>query len=73
MTKMTLFRARVPKRRLERAKKILSKAGLTPEHAFNLLLEELDRRQALPFDVTTNPTLSAEKQAAVWARTFDSY
>jgi addiction module RelB/DinJ family antitoxin len=48
----TLFRARVPAKRLKRAEKILSGLGLKPSDAFNILLAQIELRQGLPFAVT---------------------
>jgi addiction module RelB/DinJ family antitoxin len=74
-TKTTLFRARVPKARLQRAENILARMGLKPGDAFNLLLAQVELRKALPFEVTTNPgnLLTPQEQAAVWNKAFDAY
>jgi addiction module RelB/DinJ family antitoxin len=74
-TKTTLFRARVPKARLERAERILAKLGLKPGDAFNMLLAQVELREALPFAVTTNPgnLLTADEQAAAWTQALDAY
>lgn len=73
--KTTLFRARVPKDRLARAEKILARMGLKPGDAFNLLLAQVELREALPFAVTTNPgqLLTADEQAAAWTEALDAY
>lgn len=70
-----LLRARVPARRLKRAEKVLEKLGLNPGDAVNMLLAQIELRQALPFDVTTNPKplFSAEEQAEEWTKAFGSY
>jgi addiction module RelB/DinJ family antitoxin len=70
-----LFRTRVPKARLHRAEKILSRLGLKPGEAFNMLLAQVELREALPFAVTARPgpVLTAEEQAAVWNDSLGAY
>ncbi|MEI6653808.1 MAG: type II toxin-antitoxin system RelB/DinJ family antitoxin [Verrucomicrobiota bacterium] len=60
-----LFRARVPAARLRKAEKILSRLGMKPGDAFNMLLAQIELRQCLPFEVTTHPPaiLTTEQQA----------
>ena len=74
-TKTTLFRARVPKDRLQRAEKVLAKMGLKPGDAFNMLLAQIELREALPFAVTINPgnLLTSDEQAAAWNQALDAY
>ncbi len=71
----TLFRARVPTARLRRAERILARMGLKPGDAFNLLLAQVELREALPFAVTTRPKnlLTADEQAAAWTKALDAY
>ena len=71
----TIFRTRVPARRLQRAEKILQKLGLTPADAVSMLLAQIEIRQGLPFEVSTRPKtlLSAEEQAAGWTEAFGAY
>ena len=71
----TLFRARVPARRLKRAAKILDRLGIKPGDAFNMLLAQIELRKGLPFDLTTqtSPVLSADEQAAAWTGTLGAY
>jgi addiction module RelB/DinJ family antitoxin len=71
----TIFRARVPARRLQRAEKILRKLGLRPADAVNILLAQIEIRQGLPFEVSTQPKplLSAGEQAAQWTKAFGAY
>jgi addiction module RelB/DinJ family antitoxin len=66
---------RVPARRLRRAEKILSKLGLTPGDAVNMLLAQIEIRQGLPFEVSTGKgsLLSAEEQAEVWTEALGAY
>jgi addiction module RelB/DinJ family antitoxin len=65
--KTTLFRARVPSRRLKRAEKILENLGLKPGEAFNMLLAQIELRRGLPFPVTTRGgLLTAEEQGQEW-------
>jgi addiction module RelB/DinJ family antitoxin len=70
-----ILRTKVPARRLQRAQKILRKLGLTPADAVNMLLAQIEIRQALPFAVSTQatPLLSAEEQATVWTEAYGAY
>ena len=70
-----LFRARVPKRRLQRAEKVLARLGLKPGDAFNMFLAQIELQEAVPFAVTTRPVslLSAEQQARAWTDAFGAY
>ncbi len=71
----SLFRARVPAARLRKAEKILSRLGMKPGDAFNMLLAQIELRQGLPFEVTTRPSviLTAEQQAAEWQEAYGAY
>lgn len=71
----TLFRARVPSRRLKNAEKILGQLGMKPGDAFNILLAQIELRKGLPFEVTMQaaPMLSSEAQAAVWTEALGDY
>lgn len=71
----SLFRARVPADRLRKAEKILARLGMKPGDAFNMLLAQIELREALPFEVTTQPPelLSAERQAAEWQEVLGAY
>ena len=71
----TVFRARVPARRLQRAGKILGKLGLKPADAVNLLLAQIEIRQGLPFEISPrpDPLLTAGEQAAAWTKAFGAY
>jgi addiction module RelB/DinJ family antitoxin len=75
MANTILFRARVPKDRLKRAEKVLAKMGLKPGEAFNMLLAQVELREALPFSVTTHPgqLLTSDEQAAAWTQALDAY
>ena len=70
-----LFRTRVPARRLRKAEQILDRLGLKPGDAFNMLLAQIEMREALPFEVTTRPPelLSAERQATEWQEVLGAY
>ena len=70
-----VVRTLVPARRLQRAERILHKLGLTPGDAVNMLLAQIEIRQGLPFEVTTQPKalLSAEEQAVAWTEAFGAY
>jgi addiction module RelB/DinJ family antitoxin len=72
----TLFRARVPAARLRKAEEILSRLGMKPGDALNMLLAQIELREALPFEVTTHcpPTLlTADQQGTEWNNAFGSY
>lgn len=71
----TLFRARVPAARLRKAEKILSRLGMKPGDALNMLLAQIEIREALPFEVTTHPSilLAPEQQAENWNGAFGPY
>jgi addiction module RelB/DinJ family antitoxin len=76
MAKSTvLFRARVPKARLKRAEKVLSRMGLKPGDAFNMLLAQIELREGLPFHVTARPpqVLTAGEQADAWNNALGAY
>jgi DNA-damage-inducible protein J len=72
---ITVFRTQVPRRRLQRADKILHKLGLSTAEAVNMLLAQIEIRQGLPFEVrlTSKPLLSADEQAAEWTEAFGAY
>ena len=71
----TLFQTRVPKDRLKRAEKILSKIGLKPGDAFNMLLAQVELHEGLPFAVTANPgrILTSGEQANAWSEALGVY
>jgi len=71
----TLFRARVPTERLKRVEEILSRLGLKPGDAFNMLLAQVELREGLPFPVAFHPerVLTADEQAAAWNESFGAY
>ena len=71
----TLFRARVPAARLRNAEKILNRLGLKPGDALNMLLAQIELRQALPFEVTTHPPvlLTGEQQGDAWNQALGAY
>lgn len=72
--KTTLFRARVPIKRLKKAEKILGDLGLKPGEAFNMLLAQIELRRGLPFAVTTKPgLLNAEEQGQEWNEALGPY
>jgi len=70
-----VVRTRVPARRLQRAEKILHKLGLTPADAVNMLMAQIEIREGLPFEISTQPKalLSAEEQATAWTEAFGAY
>jgi len=71
----TLFRARVPTARLRKAEEILSRLGMKPSDALNMLLAQIELREALPFEVTTHSRtlLTADQQGTEWNNAFGSY
>jgi addiction module RelB/DinJ family antitoxin len=71
----TLFRARVPAARLRKAEKILSRLGMKPGDALNMLLAQIELREALPFEVTTHPAalMTPEQQAGQWKEALGAY
>lgn len=70
-----VVRTRVPVKRLQRAEKILHKLGLTPSDAVNMLLAQIEIRQGLPFEVSTQakPLLTSDEQATAWMEAFGAY
>ena len=71
----TLFRSRVPAKRLRKVEKILAQLGMKPGDAFNMLLAQIELREGLPFEVTTRPPviLTAEQQATEWQEALGAY
>lgn len=71
----SLFRVRVPEKRLRKAEKILARLGMKPGDAFNMLLAQIELREGLPFEVTTRPpvVLEPEQQAAEWQEALGAY
>jgi addiction module RelB/DinJ family antitoxin len=74
-TPTTLFRARVPKARLQRAEKILARLGIKPTDAVNMLLAQIEMRQDMPFAVTAHPKplLTPDEQATAWNQSLGEY
>jgi addiction module RelB/DinJ family antitoxin len=70
-----LFRARVPQKRLRNAEKVLSRLGLKPSDAFNMLLAQIELKESVPFMLTTHnePLLTAQEQAVEWAKSLGEY
>lgn len=71
----SLFRARVPAKRLRKAEEILARLGMKPGDAFNMLLAQIELREGLPFEVTTRPAvvLNSDQQAAEWQDALGAY
>jgi addiction module RelB/DinJ family antitoxin len=72
----TLFRARVPRKRLKKVEKILAELGLKPGDAFNMLLAQIELQDGLPFDIRNkkqSPIFSAEEQSAEWTKALGEY
>jgi len=70
-----LFRARVPRKRLKNSEKVLSRLGLKPGDAFNMLLAQIILKESVPFSLTTRsgPLLTAQEQAGEWAKNLGEY
>jgi antitoxin component of RelBE/YafQ-DinJ toxin-antitoxin module len=70
-----LFRARVSRNRLRRVEKVLSRLGLKPGDAFNMLLAQIELREAVPFPITARPgsLLTSEEQAGAWTKALGAY
>jgi len=75
MSDTILFRTRVPTERLQKAELILKKMGLKPGDAFNMLLAQIELREALPFEVTAKPgsVLTSDEQAKAWTEAYGAY
>ncbi len=73
--KTTLVRARVPFKRLQKAERILSKLGMKPSDAINMLMAQVELYQGLPFNVSLHkePLLSADGQAEAWTEALGEY
>jgi addiction module RelB/DinJ family antitoxin len=70
-----LFRARVPRKRLRHAEKVLSRLGLKPGDAFNMLLAQIELRESVPFSLTTrhDSLLTAQEQGTEWTKALGEY
>jgi addiction module RelB/DinJ family antitoxin len=70
-----LFRARVPRKRLKNAEKVLSRLGLKPGDAFNMLLAQIELKESVPFSLTTRggSLLTAQEQAGEWTKALGEY
>jgi antitoxin component of RelBE/YafQ-DinJ toxin-antitoxin module len=51
----TLFRARVPAKRLKNVEKVFRRIGLTPGEAVNAFLAQVEINRGLPFPVRADP------------------
>ena len=74
-TETTLFRTRVPARRLKKVEKILGQLGMKPGDAVNMLLAQIELREGMPFEVSmkSGPLLSAEEQGEAWTNALGKY
>jgi addiction module RelB/DinJ family antitoxin len=74
-SKTTLFRVRVPVRRLKNAARVLEQLGLKPGDAFNILLAQIELHKGLPFPLTTTTVgpICPEEQAQTWTNAFGPY
>ncbi len=75
MAGSTLFRARVPTERLKRAEKVFARLGMKPGDAFNIFLAQVERRNDLPFAVTTTVArlVTTEEQGKTWENGLGEY
>lgn len=75
MEATTVFRTKVPARRLKSAEAILARLGMDPGHAFNMLLAQIVRQKGLPFPVrlSDEPLLNAEAQGQAWEEAFGAW
>lgn len=55
MSQTAIFRAKVPNARIEKAKAVLQKLGLSTGEAFNLTLAQIEIHKVLPFAVSLQP------------------
>jgi addiction module RelB/DinJ family antitoxin len=71
----TLFRTRVPARRLKKVEKILGQLGMKTGDAVNMLLAQIELREGLPFDVSMKKEhlLSSEEQGEAWTNALGKY
>ena len=60
---------------LKHAEEILARLGLKPGDAFNMLLAQIELREAVPFTLSTrdNSVLAVQEQAAEWTKAFGEY
>ena len=75
MNDSTLFRARVPSRRLKRAEKVFARLGMKTSDAFNIFLAQVELRNDMPFAITTSPErlLTTEQQGKQWEDALGEY
>lgn len=74
MSATTLFRTRVPTKRLRNAEKILSKLGMKPGDAFNIFLAQVEIRKDFPLSISTHGRLlSTEAQGKKWEDVLGAY
>ena len=76
METTTLFRARVPAKRLRRAERVFGRLGMRAGDAFNLFLAQVELRGDLPFVVTTKteePLMKTVAQGKVWEEALGEY
>lgn len=71
----TLFRARVDAVHLEKARRVLSRLGMTPGDAVNVFFAQVALRKDLPFVVTANPQRlqSDQEQLKAWEDALGEY
>ena len=74
MSQTTLFRARVPAKRLKNAEAIFASLGMKTSDAFNVFLAQVEIRKDMPFPITTQPSLlSTAQQAKHWEDALGEY
>jgi len=54
---------------------VLSRLGLKPSDAFNMLLAQIELKESVPFTLTTRsePLLTAQEQAGEWTKALGKY
>ena len=65
----------MPQKRLRNAEKVLSRLGLKPSDAFNMLLAQIELKESVPFNLTTRSEslLTAQEQAGEWTKALGEY
>jgi len=60
---------------MERVEAILGDLGLKPGDAVNMLFAQIERRGALPFDVSlvSSGLMNSQERAESWMETFGAY
>ena len=75
MSKVTLFRARVPTSRLRKAEKVFARLGMKASDAVNVFLAQVELRGDMPFTITSRPEslVSTAEQGKLWDHALGEY